>query len=287
MKETFLFEDWLHKLIAKSVHSFVRDSESLLENFYEIYNELPFEYKWKVYSVKDFNKAMRSHSTSDGMNRLYWHDMASNIEAYGVMTIWRAGEIINSVIKSLNSGDILVPATLSRSLLEIAALSLKESNIILKTIEEVNESLSIETNANKVVVCEDLERILVRIIWGTRLKELADHPQQINALTYIQWLSKNPNAKELLGTYEFLCELAHPNIYGNARFWPTVKEKNLDGSETVRMKRHAESIMTTDVLEKTIWALGWSAGIIRNSFELLHQANLIIINRWSFERRKL
>ena len=201
MKEASLFDNWLRKLSDDSAHPFVRDCEFLVQYFLELYNQMPTEYGWRVYTVESFREAMQKlkeiKKTADDMNQLYWHDMAGNIEAYGVMMVWRAGEIINHVIKSLNSKDILTPAILSRSLLEIAAFTLKNSNIILKTLENIDSSLSQKTTKDILVASKDLEELLLQMIWGTRLEEFSDHPRQKNVLTYIQWLSKNPNAKEL------------------------------------------------------------------------------------------
>lgn len=281
MNTTNYFESWLKKIIDESGHPFVRDSESLIKYFFELYNQIPLEYGWRFTSVESFKKQVeRLKDKPDEWNRLYWHDMANNIEAYGVMMIWRAGEILTHAIKSINARDLLAPAILSRSLIEIAAFSLKNSNVIVKTIEDIYSNISKLGKTTHFYGCEDLEVLTVSMIFGTRLEELSNHPSQTNILTYIQWLTKNKNAKELWTVYTFLCELAHPNVIGNARFWFTLENKREDGSERITMNRHAESVTTADIREKILWALGWSAGTIRNSFELLRESDLIIFNLW-------
>jgi hypothetical protein len=70
------------------------------------------------------------------------------------------------------------------------------------------------------------------MIWGTRLGDPEGYLKQTNIITVLQKLTKHPNAEELWSGYEYLCELAHPNLIGNARYWSHVERVNEDGSET-------------------------------------------------------
>ena len=94
------------------------------------------------------------------------------------------------------------------------------------------------------------------------------HLQQTNVLTMIQKLSKNPKARDLLPKYEYLCEIAHPNVIGNAVYWSHVDKVNDDGSETRILKRRHEEGVAGQATENVLWALGWSAVCLRNGFEL-------------------
>jgi len=92
--------------------------------------------------------------------------------------------------------------------------------------------------------------------------------------------TKVVDAVEFASVYSFLCELTHPNALGNARFWAAVEAKNEDGSEVLRMERHAESATTAETREKALWALGWSAICVRNGFEIGQDAVRMILQRW-------
>ncbi len=74
---------------------------------------------------------------------------------------------------------------------------------------------------------------------------------------------------ELLPKYEFLCEVAHPNVIGNSRYWSHIERENPDGSNSATMSRHARGDHANEILEATMWGLGWSAGSLRNSFTLV------------------
>ena len=111
---------------------------------------------------------------------------------------------------------------------------------------------------------------MVKMIWGTRLGEPEPYLKQTNVLTLIQKLAKNPKGAELLPKYEFLCEVAHPNVIGNSRYWSHIERANADGSNTATMSRHARGDHANEILEATLWGLGWSAGSLRNSFTLIH-----------------
>jgi hypothetical protein len=93
-------------------------------------------------------------------------------------------------------------------------------------------------------------------------------------------LTKNPAAAELFPTYEFLCEIAHPNVIGNAVFWAEVIHKNEDGSETILVKHSYDYEMQREIIEKILWSLGWSAVCLRNGFHIIHDVIEMVVKRF-------
>jgi hypothetical protein len=130
------------------------------------------------------------------------------------------------------------------------------------------ERLDFTGKSTGVIISEELEKFLLKAIWGTRLGEPKDYLLQKNVLTTIQKISKNPTAADLLPTYEYLCEIAHPNVVGNTRFLSHVEKIYDDGTELRVISRDAlapESIQTVD---KTKWAIVWGAAVIFNAFQM-------------------
>jgi hypothetical protein len=182
------------------------------------------------------------------------------------MVTWRAPELLRPAIKSLNQGEVIPPAVLARSLVELGSLVLVEANNIHRVGNDMFQKFGV--NSNGVAVSEDLEGTIVRLIHGTRL---AGHPpdlEQKNVLSYLDLLSRHPDSKWLRGLYDFLCEIAHPNVVGNVRYWPVVESTDEDGSQAVRIERNSIQLSTGVILEKGLWAIGWSSALIRNGLEL-------------------
>jgi hypothetical protein len=202
--------------------------------------------------------------------------MISCIEAYDVIIVWRAAELVRASLRLLNEREIIAPAIMARSLLELAATALWDINTINKTVSDGLTNVPSKT----VITSADLEKTVIKMIHGTRMGDPPQHLSSTNILTPIKKLSKNPNASELEPNYNYLCELAHPNVIGNARFWTCIASKNEDGSETVRMERLSESSTTSEIREKTLWALGWSSACVRNGFEIGQEAIRLILQRW-------
>jgi len=202
--------------------------------------------------------------------------MARSIEAYDVVIVWRAAELVRVSLRLLNQREVLTPAILARSLLELGAAAILDSNTIGKSIS------SALTNApdGTVVMSFELEELVIRMLYGTRMDGLPDHPEQKNAKTYIEKVSRNPNASELLPIYAYLCDLTHPNVLGYSRYWAGTQSKNEDGSETLRMDRYAESATTSQIRENALWALGWSSVCIRNAFQIGEDTVRRIVQRW-------
>jgi hypothetical protein len=271
------FDGWLKEFALSSTDSFVRASEKMVKYLFELDNKLPHRYGWRVTSMEAFQRQLANLTSADEVNRLYWRDMASGIEAYGVMVVWRGTELIKPALQALNSREVLAPAVLSRSLLELASCTIVNSNSILSAAENIKRLSNIP---NGIVTCGELEQLLLRMIHGTRIGQPPNHLKQTNILSYVQKVSKNPDASKLMEIYECLCDIAHPNALGNARFWTEVQSKNRNGSETVKMERKAESPAAEFIREAILWALGWSSACIRNGFEMGQEVVRVIVNRW-------
>ena len=122
------------------------------------------------------------------------------------------------------------------------------------------------------MVSHELEEMIVKMIWGTRFGNPEAHLKQVNILTYIQKLSKNPNAEELIPTYEFLCDVAHPSFIGNTRYWSHIDTVYENGSECRTISKYAGDEPTNQILDKVLWSLGWTAACLRNGFEITKEA---------------
>jgi len=277
MAEHIKFDAWLRALAKNSNNSFVRNSENTIQQLFELDRSLPSRYGWLATSVEALGKQLEGAKSGEEVNKIYWQDMAHNIEAYEVMVLWRGTELMTAALHSLNPHEILAPAVLSRSLLELAAASIANSNIIQNTIENV---IAASMSRAGLHTCGQLEALLLQIIHGTRISEPPEHIKQKNILTYIEKVSKHPDGKDLRIVYDILCDFAHPNLLGNARFWAATLQKMKDDSSMVIMDRHAESVVTTETYSLILWALGWSSSCIRTSHILGQKAVQAILKRW-------
>lgn len=87
-----------------------------------------------------------------------------------------------------------------------------------------------------------------------------------------QKISKMPKASELYPNYEYLCEVAHPNMMGNARFWSHIESVDKHGYENRVISRYTDADHTQELLEKTLWALAWGSEVINNSFLITNKS---------------
>jgi hypothetical protein len=248
----------------RSENEFTRHTPDWIAGCFELDTNVPATYGWRVANVAAIQRQVSGLKDYRAINRVFWEDQARNTEAYAIMTFWRGSEILKASIRSLNVGDVVTPAILVRSLLELTCTYLFNANIIEKSLSEI------QFPPKTVVTSPEFEERVVKMIWGTRLGEPEPHLKQTNVLTTIQKLAKHPRGAELLPKYEFLCEVAHPNVIGNSRYWSHVERANSDGSNTVKMSRSARGDHSDEILEATLWAMGWSAGSLRNSFTLIH-----------------
>jgi hypothetical protein len=269
------FAPWLRAVAAASTLPFIRESERMIQYLFELSKRLPPRYGWRILSLGDFMKAVKGARSAQDSNRIYWQDMARSIEAYGVIVVWRSTELMRAALTFLNGREVLAPAVLSRSVIELAATMLLNANMIRKTVTEATGQ-----DPGAVVLSEELEKLILRMLHGTRLGDPSDEIKQTNVLTSIQRLAKHPDVVELLPVYEYLCEVAHPNVIGNARFWSSIEHVPEGDAEMVTMEQGAESPTAEEIREKILWALGWSAVCVRNGFERNQASGKAILERW-------
>jgi len=266
------FAGWINEITKISGEPFVKSGQEMINYFFELERTLPDNYGWRYYELNSFKELMKNKKTPNEVNNTYWNDMVRTLEAYGIITYFRTNEILRVAIRSLNNKEIIPAAILTRSLLELASSIIENSNTFLKT------AVGLPNKENAIIIeDETFEGLLLRTIWGTRLgQDIPEHLKQKNILTIIQKLSKNPNASQLLNKYEFLCELAHPNVIGNTRFWSDDTKINKDGSVTIVVQKRGYSDSKMEIIENIIWGLGWSATCIRNGYHILQETILEI-----------
>jgi hypothetical protein len=272
------YANWVKSIAQASEHPFVRDSEKMMKFFLDWEKALPSEYRWRMTTENEFKNQVDKAKGAAAINRVYWHDMARNLEAYGIMLAWRGSEVLRAAVRALNMKELINAATLVRSGLELGATAIENGNHIHSAVLDLPK-----TTPQTIITCPWLEKEIVRIIWGTRIDNPPEYLRQKNIMTTIQRLSRNPQASELLPTYEYLCELAHPNAVGNARYWSHVEKHNDDGSDTILMERDGVPESKTETVEKVLWAHGWSGVCVRNGRELIQDAVALILERWPRE----
>jgi hypothetical protein len=252
---------------TKSSDELTRSTPKFLAACFDLDQLLPKEYGWRFMDVDGLRRHVPTLSTPREINTLIWKDQAGNAEAYAMMTFWRGMELLKPAIRSLNVGEVITPAVLSRSALELASAFVTNANFI-----DANLGPVVFPPGHVVSYSPEFEEKIIKMIWGQRLGDPQPHVKQTNVMTILQKLSKNPQAAQLLPTYDYLCEISHPNFMGNARFWSHLERMNPDGSQTISISRKAQGASVAEINERVLWSIGWSAACLRNGYALIHNA---------------
>lgn len=249
----------------------VKNATKFISNFFQTENNIPEEYTATFIDVSDFEKKISEAATSQSINEIYWNDFINQLQAYSVMTFFRASELLRSSINLLNNHEIVSSATIARSLLELSTALLDNANRYFSIIKNVNPT------KGAVNIVEGLETMIVKNIWGTRHSiEKNDPLEQQNILTILQRVAKNPAAKNLLEKYSFLCDLAHPNRIGNKRFWGDNWETESDGTIKIKISRCAENFLNNETIENILWAMSWGSECTKNGYLIIQETIVMI-----------
>lgn len=268
-----IYSDYIREYCKNNSIVFVKESENMIESFFKLDQDMPNEYRWRFSGLDSIAKQANSADTPQDLNKIYWIDQTRNIEAYAIMSWWRGNELVRSCLNGLNTQEVIVPAVAARSLLELSTVFLLNANTLEKNFEKITFP------PEAIVVSTDIENFVAKMIWGTRYQPKDELLTQTNIMTALKKLAKSPGAEDLMSTYEFLCDIAHPSFIGNTSYWSHIEAKNPDGSERRLMSRLTDRQYNTEITDKTIWALAWSSACMRNAFLMMRSAYVGLLNK--------
>jgi hypothetical protein len=202
--------------------------------------------------------------------------MARSMEAFSVLGVWRAAELMGLAVESMNRGAILGPAVLIRAFLELSVAFLRTANQVRNCVSEV-----VNGPVDGFLVSSELEEALLKRVYGTRIGKPPPEFLAYNVLTDIDKIGTWRRGKQLRSMYDSLCEVAHPNTMGYARFAAAVDQRHPDGSHTLRLERNALSTHSRAIRETTLWAVGWGASAMLDGFQMIRRSISDVLRQWS------
>ena len=260
-----ILPSFLRPRVETSAIPLVRDIDKILADLVRLRGMLDRSFQWRETSVEVFTSRARQARTAFELNKLFWSDMASVIKAYCLSASWRSLELIESALSLLDGEAVLGPTILSRSLIELTTTFITNGGQIRYLVTGASQKWS-----DAVIFSPDLENLLNKAIFGSRLVPEGHELRQTNIITQLKKLSKLTGYEPLMEYYERLCEVAHPNMMGNARFWYDVAQLNPDGSMTRFARGRA---ITNERVERlyddVLWTLSWSGSNLLYGFGVL------------------
>ena len=236
---------------------------------------VPVEYKWHFKSLEAFQRQVdrlrEADSSTLEFNNAYWTDTLHNCQAYTVMSVWKMVELSRSTAHAVIRGDFVVAAILGRAALENAVQYCDAARTISATLEKITT----KDLKQSVLVSEDLERLILKTVFASRLPETEDYYNATNIMTVIQRISKVAEQGEVLKKYSYLCEIAHPNWLGRSVY--IVDSVSEDDTEIRRISMRAGP-GGLEILGNTLWALSWAIAAQMSAGNLL-QGSLVELHK--------
>jgi len=225
----------------------------------------------------------------DQINRLFFSHMLRTLEAYEIVTVWRAEELARNCVNSLNT-ELTIPAAVSaRSLVELALRYLLAARNTRHYLGQVPwDQFQTGAIVPKIPIDdkrdEPLEDYIERLLWGSRLRDRVKMFPGLEEQTILKQIDAFDKIAKTVGQpysvrndyYEFLCEIAHPNYVGNGRY---VEKKSPNGDwEVYSMSAHARGGDYTYITVKTCGALSISLECATNGFAIFQETKKNIIS---------
>ena len=248
-----------------SENNLVQSLPEILLDLSQFRNHVERKFQWRETSDEVFKDKSRTVKNSRELNSLYWRDVGNQVKAYGISTTWRIMELLEQSVVLLNLNGTLGPAIIGRALIELTSTFILNSDAIRRYVEVAASSWH-----SGVIVSEELERRLLKAIYGTRLVPDDHYLSQTNILNQLKKLSRVQGYEAVMEKYNFMCEVAHPNVWGNACFWSDYGHLQPDGTTMREFHPRALDNRTAHkIQEETLWALAWAAANVTASFLIL------------------
>ena len=188
-----------------------------VKKFNDFIIQLPVSHTW-TYTTATAFQTLACLSPNDG-DKLFWGDVLEQLEAFRVLSAWRALNLAKLTVKLLNKREFLGSATLARALMETAA-SQYHFAFQFKRVAEA----AISGSGN----LQEVEELLLRVLFAS--KEESEIYKPTNIITKIKFASeKTDNDSEAFVLYGKLCEVTHPNKNGLMMFLADLKQTNIEG----------------------------------------------------------
>jgi len=204
----------------------------------------------------------------DGLSReelaiaAYLQPLHSQLGAIALHVLWKANQLIRTLCNALNGGDLIVAATMARSLMETTAALGCESDQIARLWRTRTRQPAPDAESLQEFM-ESATAVVGQILFGTKLKREKTPDtgiERTNILTLIdraEKLSNNPGIRRL---YDVLCDTVHPSIGSNRCFWskePGPKDGPVFEFVTQRAAFGELSDLPFTIGMTTLWALTW------------------------------
>lgn len=248
------------ELIQKNRSEWLPEPLKYIEAFQAFCSKLPNNIEWRMRTVDEFRECIKkfvAESREGDAIAFFWEDIAEQIQAFSLYSIYRASNLVETTIWALNRDDYLSAALTSRAAFETAIGHAK----FQITVDRI---LSHAGRASNLSFVEELEDEILKNLYASR--NIIDNEKlytPTNMITKVEKISEVTKTTELKETYHDLCELAHPNMHGLFIFGEPIGERDLISGKVSPELRH--------VFLPTIHAIGWTCFALPQTLTRLQQ----------------
>jgi hypothetical protein len=216
---------------------YIRNINTHLESLLTHIAEIPSTMPWDVVTPERFEESTRRLSAPAKMGA-FWLDMTNQALIYGGLSAWKWQSMASSLVRSINSRELIAPSLISRSMMELSTTVLvhvREALGVFKAVADSDTPVLAEPEQGRRI-----EETLHKALWGTRIgsSKLSDktplwskspYPEgsveASNVLTGFQKLARDiPEGAVGFKVYEWLCDLVHPATQGIRVYWESYEE---------------------------------------------------------------
>jgi hypothetical protein len=278
-----LIDKKILRTLAESADGFARELEKNVANFYASQPiSIRQRLQWRYVGADDLYSHVETQVEAgniDGSNIIYWRDIESSILAIRRIFINRSLALLESALTLLNRGDLLSSAVITRSFFELALWMLHHSATFKNSIDALPPASELK---GRLVDASALQTLIVKLIWGTRLKDRTKNNTQLEQLKLIKELDKikkRDPTNYIEPMYEYLSELCHPNVLGNFLFVEVTSLEDSDSTDFTIINNQT-GIEATAVIEKVCSCISWSTKAIMNAEVQFEEAISLIHDRF-------
>ncbi|WP_157505662.1 hypothetical protein [Geminicoccus roseus] len=190
----------------------IKHGKFYVEELYRTVESFPDSAMVSLDTPASLKKILESNINVFDKNRRIWGDVAHFLHAYITLVVYRADQLILSILADLQSDRLVPAAANARNLIELVVVASQEISIVASALQNACNNKLVHKH---IVEYEDvIEKIMLRSIWGAKSRDIVEALRPRDAFKTIKSLDaalKGTNQEAFYhDLYEYLSEFVHP-----------------------------------------------------------------------------
>jgi len=212
----------------KTIHLFLKELgdiektnelEPKLNQIFDLLEKQPKKIQYKKMETKNWEKLSKRNFKL--AQDIYYREINEELNFVWGINSFKAYTLLKTIVRMMNSGEFYPLFSVIRMFMEVSCSFYFCQKLCSSIVSDMNKN--IHKYRSYLLYSGELENTILQHVRVSRIKSLikesrtpVEHAETV--YTYIDFVSKKPEYKDIRIFYDHLCEYTHPNLFSNEFF---------------------------------------------------------------------